>query len=72
MTSSIRVAQVFPKLAGKKTRSTLKNCGGRLIYIINYALCLAHYDAYFNINDYAETCRYFSVTSKFIFSNNSF
>ena len=41
-------------------------------YIINYALYLAHSDAYFHINDDAEKCRYLSVTNDFIFSHNSF
>ena len=51
MTSSIRTAQVFPELVGKKTRAVWKVYGGMLKYIINYALCLAHYNAYFHIND---------------------
>ena len=36
-------------------------------YIISYALYLAHYDAYFQINDDARKCRYLSVTNNFIF-----
>ena len=51
VTSSIRTAQVFPKLVGKKTHATLKLYRGMLKYIINYTLYLAHYDAYFHIND---------------------
>ena len=42
-----------------------------LKYIINYALYLAHYDAYFQINDDAKKCRY-SVTNNFILSYISF
>ena len=49
MTSSIRIAQVFPKLVGKKNYATLTVYRGMLKYIINYALYLAHYDAYFHI-----------------------
>ena len=45
MTSSIR----FPKLVGKKNYATLKVYRGMLKYMINYALYLAHYDAYFHI-----------------------
>ena len=47
MTSSIRIAQVFPKLAGKKTPGALKFYREMLKYMINYVLYLAHYDAYF-------------------------
>ena len=44
---------------------------GNVKNIINYALCLAHYDAYFHINDDAKHCRYLSVTNMiFIFSHN--
>ena len=43
MTSSIRIAQVFPVLVGKKTRALWKVYGELLEYIINYALYLAHY-----------------------------
>ena len=46
MTSSIRIAQVFPELVGKKTRAVWNVYGRMLKYIINYALCLAHYNAY--------------------------
>ena len=56
MTSSIRIAQGFPKLVGKTTRATLKVYRGMLKYMITYALYLAHYDAYFHINDDAKTC----------------
>ena len=49
VTSSIRIAQVFPKLVGKKTHATLKVYSGMLKYTINYALYLAHYDAYFHV-----------------------
>ena len=54
VTSSIRIAQVFPELVGKKTRAVWKVYGGMLRYIINYALCLAHYNAYFHITDDAK------------------
>ena len=37
VTSSIRIAQVFPGLVGKKTRALWKVYGGILKYIINYA-----------------------------------
>ena len=47
MMSSIRIAQVFSELVGKKTRAIWKVNGGMLEYIINYALYLAHYDAHF-------------------------
>ena len=43
VTSSIRIAQVFPDLVGKKTRALWKVYWGMLKYIINYALYLAHY-----------------------------
>ena len=36
---------------------------GNVKNVINYALCLAHYDAYFHINDDAKHCRYLSVTN---------
>ena len=65
MTSSIRIAQVFSDLVGKKTRALWN-------YIINYALHLAHYRAYFHINDDAKKCRYLSVTNNFIFPHNLF
>ena len=47
MTSSIKIIQVFPKLVGKKTRGTLNVYRGMLKHMINYALYLSHYDAYF-------------------------
>ena len=72
MTSSIRIAQVFSELVCKKIRAIWKVYGGMLKYIINYALYLAHYDAYFQINDDAKKCRYLSVTNNFIFSYISF
>ena len=68
MTPSIRIAQAFPGLVGKKTHAIWKVYGGMLKYIINYA----HYDAYFHINDDAKKCRYLSVTNNFIFSHNLF
>ena len=40
--------------------------------IINYALYLAHYDAYFHIYDDVKKCRYLSVTNNFILPHNSF
>ena len=43
VTSSIRIAQVFPDLVGKKTRALWKVYGGMFKYAINYALYLAHY-----------------------------
>ena len=72
MTSSIRIAQVFPDLVGKKTQAIWKVYGVMLKYIINYAFYLARYDAYFHINDDAKKCRYHSVTNNFIFSHNLF
>ena len=66
MTSSIRIAQVFPELVGKKTHAI-----GMLKYITDYVLYLAHYDAYFLINDDVQKCRYRSVTNNYIFSHNS-
>ena len=72
MTSSIRIAQVFPKLVGKKTRAVWKVNGGMLKYLTNYALYLAHYDIYFYVNDDAKKCRYLSVTNNLIFSHYSF
>ena len=35
VTSSIRIAEVFPELVGKKTRAIWKGYGGMLKYIIN-------------------------------------
>ena len=72
MTSSIRIAQVFSELVGKKTCAIWKVNGGMLEYIINYALYLAHYDAHFKINDDAKKCRNLSMTNNFIFSHISF
>ena len=72
VTSSIRIAQVFPELVGKKTHATLKVYVEIIKYIINYNLYLADYDAYFHINGDAKKCRYLSVTNKFIFFQNSF
>ena len=72
MTSSTRIAQVFPKLVGIKTHATLKVYKGKLKYVINYALYSAHYDAYFHVNDDAKKCRYLRVTNNFIFYCNSF
>ena len=72
MTSSIRIAQVFSELVGKNTRVIWKVYVGMLKYKINYALYLAHYDAYFHINDDAKKCRYLSVTNNYIFSYISF
>ena len=72
MTSSIRIAQVFSDLVGKKTRALWKVYGEMLKYILNHALYLAHYRAYFHINDDTKKCRYLSVTNNFIFPHNSF
>ena len=73
MTSSIRIARyLFPELVGKKTRAIWKVYGGILKYIINYALYLTHYYAYFHKYDDDNKCRYLSVTNNFIFSCNSF
>ena len=63
VTPSIRIAQVFSALVGKKTRAIWKVYGGMLKYIINYALYSALYDAYFQVNDDAKKCRYLSVTN---------
>ena len=68
MASSIRIAQVFPELVGKKTRATLKIYVEMMKYIINYTLYLALYDAYFHINDDAKKCRYLSVTNESLYS----
>ena len=69
VTSSIRIAQVFSEYSIKtKTRAIWKVYGGMLRYIMN----LAHYDAYFQINDDAKKCRFLSVTNNFIFSYISF
>ena len=52
-------------LVGKKTYATFKVYRGMLKYMINYALCLAHYDAYFHKNGGAKKCRY--LVSQIIF-----
>ena len=57
MTSSTRIAQVFPELVGKKTRAISKVYGGMLKYIINKGLYLAHYNEYFHVNDDAKKCK---------------
>ena len=67
VTSSIRIAQVFSELVGKKTRALWKIYGGMLNYKINYALYFAHYDAYFQINAGAKKSWYLSVTNNFIY-----
>ena len=38
-----------------------------LLRNVNYALYLAHYDAYFQINGDAKKCRYLSVTNNLNF-----
>ena len=43
VTSSIRIAEVFPDLVGKKTRALWKVYGGMLKYVIHCVLNLAHY-----------------------------
>ena len=43
VTSSIRIAQVFSDLVGKKTRALWEVYGEKSKYMINYALYLAHY-----------------------------
>ena len=42
VTSSMRIAQVFPDLVGKKARALWKVYGGMLKYVINYALYFVH------------------------------
>ena len=59
-------------MVGKKTHATMKVNVEMTKYFINYTLYLAHYDAYFHINDEAKKCRYLSVTNKFILFHNSF
>ena len=54
------------------TRTIWKVYEEMLKYIINYALYLAHYDAYFQINDDVKKCRDLSVANNFIFSHISF
>ena len=66
MTSSVKIAQVFPRLVGKKTHVTLKFYRGMLKYMINYALCLAHYDANFHIHVDAKKYRYRYLVSHII------
>ena len=56
----------------EKDSRYMKIYGEMLEYLINYALHLAHYDAYFHINDDAKRGRYLGVTNNFIFSRNSF
>ena len=73
MTSSIRIAQVFPELVGKKTRAIWKVYEGMLKHILNKGLYLAHYDEYFHINDDAKKCKYLSVQiTLYSFFHNSF
>ena len=72
VTSSIRIAQVFPDLGGKKARASWKVYRGMLKYVINYTLYLEHYMHILHINDDAKKCRYLSVTNNFKFSHNSF
>ena len=43
VTSSIRIAQVFPDLVGQKFLRFMQGLRGMLKYIINYALDLVHY-----------------------------
>ena len=54
MTSSIRIAWLFPELVGTKADAICKVYGGLLKFIINYAFYLAHYYAYVHINDDAK------------------
>ena len=58
MTSTIRIAQVSPKLVGKTTHATLKVYSKMIKYMNNYALYLEHYGAHFRINDDAKKCGY--------------
>ena len=58
-------------MVGKKTHATLKVSGIMVKYIFNYALYLAHNDAYFHINDDAKKW-YLSDTNDFISSHNAF
>ena len=67
VTSSIRIAQVFPELVGKKTRAIWMVYGGMLKYIINKGLYLAYNGEYFHIHDDAKKCKYLSVTNNYIF-----
>ena len=68
VTSSIRIAQAFPRVGWQKDSRYMEGLRGKIKYIINYALYLSHYDAYSHINDGAKKCRYLSIT----FSHNSF
>ena len=43
VTSSIRIALVFPDLVGEKDSRFMEGLRGMLKYIINYALYLVHY-----------------------------
>ena len=43
VTSSIRIAQVFSDLVGRKARALWKVYGEMFKYIIKYALYLVHY-----------------------------
>ena len=54
MTSSIKIAWLFPELVGTKADAICKVYGGLLRFIINYAFNLAHCCAYFHINDDAK------------------
>ena len=54
MTPLIRIAQVFPKLVGKKTHATFEGLLGDVKVYDYYALCSVHYDAYFHKNDGAK------------------
>ena len=60
----------IPRVGWRKDSRYMKIYGEMLEYIINYALHLAHYDAYFHVNDDAKRCRYLGVTNNFIFSGN--
>ena len=56
------------RVGWQKTHATLKIYVEKVKYIINYTLYLAHYDAYFHINDDAKKCRYLSITNKDLYS----
>ena len=60
------------RLGWQKDSRFMEGLWGMLNYTINYALYLAHYDAYFHINDDAKKCKYLSVTNDLIFPHNSF
>ena len=72
VTSSIRIAQVFPGVVGKKNRALWKVYGRMLKYVINYAYNALNTMHIFHINDDAKKCRYLNVTYNFVFSYNSF